>query len=197
MDRPVAHTSSFSPSVRDAFIQHIQNTPNNRRMPRTESTRIIQWLTDPASKPTSQQQSSRRNYIRKRFLWDSARAKLLALVKGSDTDYKEVVTEDRIVDVVESIHVNNGHGGWDATWNDTAKAYYGILRVDVIFLVKQCRVCAQDPRKRPKRTPDLGDDQADLEAGEDIGPDTVNPKECLFDEFLHEAPVDAANYDIT
>lgn len=197
MDRPIVCTTLFSPSIRDAFQKHIQETPNNRRMSRIESTKIIQWLTDPASKPTSQQESSRRNYIRKRFWWDNSRSKLLAHVKGSEVDFKEVVVEDCIVDVVESVHVDNGHGGWDATWNDTAKCYYGILRADVIFLVKQCTICAQDPRKRPKRTPECRDDQANLEAGDDCESNIVNQREYLLDDFLLESRIEAVNFDTT
>lgn len=188
MDCSVPSASTFPPSIRDDFIHHIQNSPNNRRISRTERTTIIGWLTDPANKPTSQQQSSRRNYIRKRFEWNDSRAELYALVKGSETERKEVVTEDRIVDTVESVHVNNGHGGWDATWNDIAKSYYGILRADVIFLVKQCEICAQNPRKRPKKGPHFESGQAEPEAGDDIGSETVNLKDCLWNAFLHEAP---------
>ncbi len=36
------------------------------------------------------------------------------------------------------------------TWKDVSTSYYGILRSDVIFLVKQCQVCAKNPSKRPK-----------------------------------------------
>jgi hypothetical protein len=29
-------------------------------------------------------------------------------------------------------------------------SYYGILRSDVIFLLKQCQICVSNPSKRPK-----------------------------------------------
>ncbi len=55
-----------------------------------------------------------------------------------------------IADVVELVHKENGHAGWDATWKDVSSSYYGILRSDVIFLLKRCQICAENPRKRPK-----------------------------------------------
>lgn len=60
------------------------------------------------------------------------------------------MTEDMIAEVVESAHERNGHLGWDATWRDISASYYGIMRADVIFLLKQCQICAHDPSKRPQ-----------------------------------------------
>lgn len=61
-----------------------------------------------------------------------------------------VVTEDMIVDVVESVHEGNSHVGWDVTWKAVSTSYYGIPRSDLIFLLKRCQICAQTPSKRPK-----------------------------------------------
>ena len=47
-----------------------------------------------------------------------------------------MVTEDAIVDVVELVHESNKYGGWDAIWKDISSLYYGILRLDVIRLLK-------------------------------------------------------------
>jgi len=83
------------------------------------------------------------------------------LIAPGKTDQKrdrKVVTEDKISEVVEQVHVANGHAGWDATWRDVSHSYHGILRADVIFLLKRCLVCAKDPRKHPKnRRPGVAD----------------------------------------
>lgn len=70
-----------------------------------------------------------------------------------------------IADVVDFVHNGNGHAGWDATWKDVSNLYYGILRSDVIFLLKRCQICASNPSKRPKgsaaimRSPQLVDQE--------------------------------------
>lgn len=197
MDCSSSHTSIFSSSVREAFAQYIQQFPNNRRISQAEATTIIEWLTTrDASKPSSQQESSRRHYIRKHFVWDSTEARLCALVRGKEAEAKkEVVTQDRIADMVEAIHVGNGHGGWDATWNDTTNSYYGILRADVIFLVKQCIICAQDPRKRPKSTPASSQARANPVVDHVSEAEIVHLRDCIWDEFLHESPVEPEGAD--
>jgi hypothetical protein len=66
---------------------------------------------------------------------------------------RAVITTDMIADVLEIVYKDSGddgHSGWDAKWKDVSTSYCGILRSDVIFLVKQCQVCAENPSKRPK-----------------------------------------------
>lgn len=70
--------------------------------------------------------------------------------KTGEEKNRIVITDDLIVDIVESAHMQNDHLGWDATWRDVSNTYYGILRADVIFLLKECQICAQNPSKRPK-----------------------------------------------
>ncbi|KAK5998035.1 hypothetical protein PT974_00405 [Cladobotryum mycophilum] len=102
------------------------------------------------ARPSTQKEFSRRNYARKSYKWDESTQTLIAAPNKSKEKDREVVTDDMIVDIVEQVHIHNHHSGWDATWKDISASYYGIMRVDVIFLLKQCVVCANDPRKRPK-----------------------------------------------
>lgn len=88
--------------------------------------------------------------MQKSFTLDADTQCLLAAGKTNEDKCRLVVTEDMIADVVESVHEQNRHLGWDATWRDISASYYGILRSDVIFLLKQCQICAHDPSKRPK-----------------------------------------------
>lgn len=61
-----------------------------------------------------------------------------------------MVVEENIADVVEAVHSRNGHAGWDATWKDVSTSYHGILRSDVIYLLRRCQICLHNPSKRPK-----------------------------------------------
>jgi hypothetical protein len=144
------NTVIFSSSTRTAFLNYVRENPNNRRLSQRDREIILEWLTNPSKRPTSQKEFSRRNYVRKTFVQDENTQILLAIDKTNEEKRRMVVTEDEIVDVVESAHEKNGHLGWDATWGDISASYYGILRSDVIFLLKQCQLCAQNPSKRPK-----------------------------------------------
>lgn len=141
---------TFTLETKVSFLQYVCESPNNRRVSREERENIIQWLTDPLKRPTSQTEFSRRNYVRKTFVWEDASQHLLAAPKTNGARKRIVVTEDMIANVVEHVHENNDHAGWDYTWRDVSISYYGILRSDVIHLLKQCQVCAHNPSKRPK-----------------------------------------------
>ncbi len=140
----------FTPSTRAAFLQYLHDNPNNRRVSQTDKEILIDWLTNPHKRPSSQREFSRRNYVWKTFAWNEETRNLLAAGKANEDKNRIVVTEDLIADVVEFEHKGNAHAGWDATWKDVSTSYYGILRSDVIFLLKQCQVCASKPSKRPK-----------------------------------------------
>jgi hypothetical protein len=145
----------FTPGTRVAFLQYLRETPSNRRVSQSDKDILIEWLTNPHKRPSSQEESSRRNYVRKTFAWDEKSQTLLAVAKKGEGKNRTVITTDTIADMVEIAHKNSGdkdsgHGGWDTTWKDVSTSYYGILRADVIFLLKQCQVCVQNPSKRPK-----------------------------------------------
>ncbi|KAL6232558.1 hypothetical protein BDW75DRAFT_242837 [Aspergillus navahoensis] len=141
----------FSPATRTSFLQHLAEHPSSRRLSRSEKESVIEWLTNPSRKPSSQAEYSRRNYARRTFCWDSEQRNLLAINKNGSGNTRIVVTEGMIPDIVEVVHNNNGHAGWDGTWKDISNSYYGILRSDVIYLLKRCRICMHNPSKRPKK----------------------------------------------
>ncbi|KAA8623481.1 hypothetical protein PtrV1_04787 [Pyrenophora tritici-repentis] len=144
------YTTTFTQITKDAFICYLKQNPNKRRVNQDEKDNIVEWLTDPHKRPSTQQGFSRRNYVRKTFAWDGSTGILFAVAKKDTEKRRVVVTESNIADVVESVHNSNGHAGWDATWKDINSSYYGILRADVITLLKDCQVCLHNPRKRPK-----------------------------------------------
>ncbi|KAK4095705.1 hypothetical protein N658DRAFT_502360 [Parathielavia hyrcaniae] len=141
---------NFTPSTRTEFLSYLEENSNKRRISQLDRQGLIEWLCNSHAPPSSQKEFSRRNYVRKNFTWDESGQALVAVAKKSKKKDRKVVTEDEIFDVVERVHASNGHAGWDATWRDISDSYYGILRADVIFLLKRCEVCAQNPRKRPK-----------------------------------------------
>lgn len=141
---------TLTSSTKAAFLQYLRDNPNNRRVSQTDKEILIDWLTNPHKRPASQKEFSRRNYVWKTFAWDETTRNLVAAAKTNEDKNRMVVTDDMIADVVEFVHEGNGHGGWDATWKDVSTSYYGILRSDVIFLLRQCQICAANPSKRPK-----------------------------------------------
>lgn len=175
---------TFSQSTRASFAQHLREHPSNRRVSSTEKENIIEWLTNPEKRPSSQREFSRRNYARKTFVWDNKRQDLLAINKSQEGRDRIVVVEDRIADTVEFVHNCNGHAGWDATWKDVSTSYHGILRSDVIYLLRRCQVCLHNPLKRPKNPDRLVEDliQEDSEGFDLLCPDelggTMSPNEA-------------------
>ena len=146
---PIYIARAFDDESKAAFLAFLHEHPNNRRMSSAERALIIEWLAGVTRRPTCQREFSRRNYVKKTFAWDGESQDLLAIGKKNN-EHRVVITIESIADVVETIHLRNNHMGWDATWRDVSSAYYGILRSDVIFLLKRCYVCAHDPSKRTK-----------------------------------------------
>ena len=166
------NTVMFSSDTRTAFLKYVCKNPSNRRVSQVDWDIIVEWLTNSSKRPASQQEFSRRNYVQKTFRWDENTRSLLASSKTNEDKRRVVVTEDMIVDVVASTHEQNGHLGWDTTWRDVSTSYYGILRSDVIFLLKQCPICAEDPSKRPKSSadPKAGPQSFDPEVFQSLSP---------------------------
>lgn len=141
---------TFTSATRAAFLQHLRENPNNRRISQDNKAAILEWLTNPHKRPSSQEEFSRRHYVQKTFAWDGETQSLRAVAKEDNGKDRLVVLESMIADVVQAVHEDNGHAGWDATWEDVKASYYGIMRADVILLLKQCRACSENPSKRPK-----------------------------------------------
>ncbi|KAL7813592.1 hypothetical protein V8C44DRAFT_357401 [Trichoderma aethiopicum] len=140
---------SRCPRVREEFKEYLKSTPNKKHISREEKFKLVAWLADPNAKPTCQKDYSRRNYAQKTYRWDENRQELWAIAKKDKGKDRIVITVDEILQVVETVHTMN-HGGWDATWDRVNQKYCGIVRSDIIFLVKRCGLCQVDPRKRAK-----------------------------------------------
>ena len=146
-------TTLFNFQVLAEFAEHLNNTLQNpRRISDEDYQDISQWLTNSDRRPQKQSEHSRREYVRRTFGFDKDEYNEPQLVNISPTYQRKrpVVTIPNIPRVVEFVHQINGHRGWDTTWENVRDRYYGILRADVIFLLKRCPVCLNNPSKRPK-----------------------------------------------
>lgn len=165
---------SKEPEVLEAFQAHLR-TYETSHISAEKREDLIRWLTDKVAKSKDQSHYSSRNWITTAYKWDSRRKLLLVggtneeTIKGKKkikrgkggknarvgrrSEYQDriIVTEDEILDIVEKIHMSNGHKGWDATWNEVSRKYVGIMRADVIFLLRRCYICSLNPRKNPRR----------------------------------------------
>ena len=173
---------TFSESIKAAFSQYMREQPSQRRVSDNEKDAMIEWLTDSNKRPASQEEFSRRNYIRKTFSWDVETSLLLAAAKKDGDRPRVVVTTNMVADIIEGVHENNGHAGWDATWRDISNSYYGIMRSDVIFLLRRCQVCSKNPSKRPKSA------AATIEQSQQVSPtfsDSLHMGEEQGDQFTY------------
>lgn len=118
----------------EAFNEYLLTHPNRQRVTEQDFIDIIGWLTDPNKQPKDQAEYSRRNYVRQTFKWvDVDNSKTLYNISLKNKELRPVVINNHIVECVESVHIDIGHLGWDATWKEVKKNYYGILKSDVIF----------------------------------------------------------------
>lgn len=102
---------NLSSNTRTAFLKSLGDNPSNRRISKADKEIMIEWLTDFSKRPLSQQEFSRRNYVKKALALDENTRSLLAIGKNNEDKRRMVVTDDTIADVVESRHEQNGHLG--------------------------------------------------------------------------------------
>ncbi|KAM0481930.1 hypothetical protein ACHAPX_003264 [Trichoderma viride] len=170
---------SKEPEVQREFRHYLDENRNKKHISAERKYSLIRWLCDDEAKPQSQSDYSLRNYATKTYKWDDDNHILWSIGKSEKPEKpakngkgkkswgrkvsrsakcqdRAVVTEDEILNVVEQIHMSNDHGGWDATWDEVSTKYCGIVRSDVIFLLKRCYICTIKPRKQSRRnaTPD-------------------------------------------
>ncbi|EHK46952.1 uncharacterized protein TrAtP1_010435 [Trichoderma atroviride] len=191
------HPFSREPEVQREFREYLQENTNKKHISAERKHSLIRWLADKDAKPQTQSDYSLRNYAFKTYKWDGARHILWGIGKSEKPEKpakngkgkkpwrsgkggkssrkfqdRVVVTEDEILNVVEKVHMSNDHGGWDATWDEVSSKYCGIVRSDVIFLLKRCYICTIKPRKQSRRnaTPDDSPDESPASSSSAPGP---------------------------
>ncbi|KAM0255352.1 hypothetical protein ACHAQJ_005872 [Trichoderma viride] len=137
--------------VQKEFEDYLQNNPNKRHISIERKLDLVRWLIDPEARPRHQSDYSLRNYAQKTYEWDRFEHILWGSSKNGIGKDRIVATEDEILETVEKVHLANDHKGWDATWDEVSNQYCGIVRDDVIFLLKRCHICQLNPRKRAKK----------------------------------------------
>ncbi|KAL7921377.1 hypothetical protein ACQKWADRAFT_313962 [Trichoderma austrokoningii] len=166
--------------VQGEFKEYLREYTNKKHISEERKKNLIRWLDDTLPKPQNQPEYSLRNYTCKTYRWDKETRILWGIGKPEKLEKptksgrrkggwkgkgeienesqdgqlpdRLVVTKDEILGVVEKIHMANQHGGVDATWNEISSKYCGIVRTDVIFLLKRCYICDLMPRKGARRT---------------------------------------------
>ncbi|KAI3328111.1 hypothetical protein HD806DRAFT_350487 [Xylariaceae sp. AK1471] len=192
--------ATFKSLTQASFGQYLEDHPNNRRVTSSEKGNILSWLKDFSRHPSSQKEFNRRNYVQKTFSWDGNTHNLIAVARSSKEKDRIVVTEDMILPIVELVHMENDHAGWDATWKILSNTYYGILRSDMIYILKRCEKCSRNPTRRPKRaaariarsaqTPEVNDRSGtetlslrlEAEEMENISAEFLDPLEDYYSE---------------
>ena len=130
---PSNNSVTFTAETKAAFLQSLRENPHVRHNTQADKDDTIEWLRNPGKRPSSRKESNRRKYVQKTFTWDEISHILWANARKGDPEGKRlVITEDRIADVVESVHETNGHAGQDATWNHVKIRFHGVMCHDVI-----------------------------------------------------------------
>ncbi|KAL4918663.1 hypothetical protein BDW62DRAFT_60655 [Aspergillus aurantiobrunneus] len=153
----------FTEAAKELFIQHLKDHPSCRRLSSAEKKDVIEWLTDPDRKPSSQREYSRRSYVRHKFIWDGKERCLWAKKVNNNGKNRIVVAQEDIAEVVQTEHRRNHQAGLKEIWKNISTSYHGILQSDVKYLLPKCRVCRGDPPELPKNPessaaePELGE----------------------------------------
>lgn len=188
--------------IRTQFAEHIDATQTKRRITVDSFNWLIELLADPPPRKRSQKDYSRRSYVLKTFEYRETEGILVAKRREGESQDRPVVIVDDIMRVVEEEHLRLGHAGWDATWKGVSSRYCGILRIDVIFLLKRCPACLKNPRKQsrgqrssqsPATAPPASSSDQNLEhssEGDNIIDSAlsggIDEFECFHGELSHE-----------
>lgn len=224
---------SREPEVQREFRHYLEKNTNKKHISAERKHSLIRWLSDTDAKPQSQSDYSLRNYAFKTYKWDDDTNILWGIGKSEKPEKpakngkgkkswvsgkrkanrsakcqdRVVVTEDEILNVVEQIHMSNDHGGWDATWDEVSSKYCGIVRSDVIFLLKRCYICTIKPRKQSRRnaTPDESPASSPSRAGPSSEQQTSQgslqfygqqaPEQQDFDQILDQHSQETIDYN--
>ena len=61
-----------------------------------------------------------------------------------------VIMESSILDIIQEEHCRVGHSGVHGTWAGISKSFYGIIRTEVMWLLKRCQVCIRQAQNRSR-----------------------------------------------
>lgn len=103
----------------------------------------------PSRDGLTEKEAKRRSWTRTNFIVRNR--KLYRLADRTHPELREVIPEPQIWDIIIQNHNSLGHAGQDPTAKAINRAYYGITRDEVIFLIKLCEICH---RKAPSKSKD-------------------------------------------
>ena len=147
----LAQVEPFNSGAHEAFTLYLENRrPMAReRVTASEKLEFISWLTERwPDKNLSEKQKKKRLWVKEGFLVENG--KLYRHTTKRFEDPREVITEEKIWDTVVTVHNNLGHAGQEITSKRILQQYYGIARVEIIFLLKLCEICHRKASSKSK-----------------------------------------------
>jgi hypothetical protein len=138
----------FTPETRAAFATRLDGVIQLRRshVYPNDKLEMIDWMTRPERKAKSRQELNRRSWLRRYFVYDAQKGRLLYAGKDHKERRRKVITTNKIPSIVEREHRASHIRGENDTWFRTKKKYYGITQPDVEYLLARCEVCRSRPR---------------------------------------------------
>lgn len=141
---------AFNSKAREAFHFMLEGRKDasRERFTVTEKQRAIRWLTeDPPERGLDAATSKKRSHIKDQFEYSEGK---LWRRPGKVKPRREVITEDRLWDIIITVHDSLGHAGQQATAKKCGHDYYGMADVEVEFLVKLCEICHRKAHSKSK-----------------------------------------------
>ncbi len=101
-----SNLGAFDDESKAAFSDFLRGHPNNRRVSSAERALIIGWLAGGTSRPTSQREFSRRNFVKGTIAWDEGSQNLVTVGK-TNNEHRVFIVLKSVADVVETMHRRN------------------------------------------------------------------------------------------
>ncbi len=141
----------FNQEARIAFGMMLEahRKTSRERASIIEYQQMVHWLSEeiPSRGGQTEKEAKRRSWTRTHFVVRNR--KLYRLADRTHPELREVISELQIWDTIIQNHNSLGHAGQDPTAKAINRAYYGITRDEVIFLIKLCEICH---RKAPSKS---------------------------------------------
>ncbi|KAF8440611.1 hypothetical protein BGX38DRAFT_853192 [Terfezia claveryi] len=132
----------FTDGTQEAFHQYLRDTPHRLRFDDIRYDQYKQWLLqaqdsdcDNSPKLSRNEQKAHSQVLQKFYLDADEK-----LCYRSDGRGLRVLCDWQLFGVISNTHSAIPHGGQEKTFNIIMEQYYGIIRPEVRWLLKHCKV---------------------------------------------------------
>ena len=141
---------AFNEATRTAFAAYLE--VNEHRYQITDSTyeQYITYLTNALYEPSSRADQAKRAFVKTSFQMDEGGYALQACATERHKQARLVIMQSSIFDIIQEEHCRIGHAGVHPTWAAVSQGYYGIIRTEIIWLLKRCQICIRRARNRSR-----------------------------------------------